>query len=259
MEFYDEYFTDSDKPYAENLNDGLLLIDAFNVTVPVVLPDMFRNSEFSASLNTPRKAGVGIVTLVNADSGVEIGVNTIRGSGEVVYRVYPNFNEFYKWERILLSKTGNVSISFRDIEGNPISASVGADGFISDNSALKTLQEIDVVLTLNHATINKILIYFVNDHDKSERTGALLEADQLVNVNGTVTANDDRVVSGDTVKRALDSLDDSIHDDITELSESIDTKLDNLDGDVDSKLDTLEDAIDTKLNLKEDFNYEVDL
>lgn len=179
---FDEFFTNGDKPYAENLNDSLLLLDAFNVTVPVSLPDMFSNGEFNSSLNVPRKAGVSIVTLKSVDSGVTIGSNMISGTGDVVFRVYPNFNSFYKWQSISFEKSGSVNVSFKKTDDSLINTSVNDNGIISENTALKVLQEIDVVLSLSDATVSNILINFVNNQNNRTRTGAVLEASQIHNL-----------------------------------------------------------------------------
>ena len=179
---FDEFFTNGDKPYAENLNDSLLLLDAFNVTVPVSLPDMFSNGEFNSSLNVSRKAGVSIVTLKSVDSGVTIGSDMISGTGDVVFRVYPNFNSFYKWQSISFEKSGSVNVSFKKTDGSLINASVNDNGVISDSPALKVLQEIDVVLSLSDATVSNVLINFVNNQNNRTRTGAVLEASQIHNL-----------------------------------------------------------------------------
>ena len=179
---FDEFFTNGDKPYAENLNDSLLLLDAFNVTVPVSLPDMFSNGEFNSSLNVPRKAGVSIVTLKSVDTGVTIGSDMISGTGDVVFRVYPNFNSFYKWQSISFEKSGSVNVSFKKTDGSLINASVNDNGVISDSSVLKVLQEIDVVLSLSDATVSNVLINFVNNQNNRTRTGAVLEASQIHNL-----------------------------------------------------------------------------
>ena len=200
---FDEFFTDNDKPYAENLNDALLLLDAFDVTVPVSLPDMFSNGAFSDSIGVSRKAGVSIVNLMSVGSGVTVGTDSITGSGEVVFRVYPNFNGFYKWYSIIADYSGTVSIGFRKTDGTSISANISSTGIISDNSALKTLQAVDVVFTLTNATLSNILINFQNNHNKTTRTGAKLEASQLVNVNGTVASGNTEAVNGDTVNTAI--------------------------------------------------------
>ena len=99
---FDEFFTDGDKPYAENLNDSLALIDAFDVIVPTKMPTMFNNAEFSSTVNVTRKCGVALVTLKSVGSGVTVGTSSISGTGDVVFRVYPNFNSFYKWSKIIM-------------------------------------------------------------------------------------------------------------------------------------------------------------
>ena len=234
---FDEFFTDGDKPYSENLNDSLVLTDAFDLSVPLCMPDGFSNGEFSSTLNVTRKCNVGLVTLKSVGSGVTVGTSQISGSGEVVFRVYPNFNCFYKWDKILLEKSGTVDISFRKPDGSGITATVGVDGIISDNNALKQLQEIDVVFTLSSATINNILIWFVNNQGTRNRTGARLEASQLANVNGTVTANDDKAVNGGTVKTALDDLHTTVTGEIEDLSDSVTANISSLTSSVALKED----------------------
>ena len=206
---YNEFFTDSDKPYAENLNDSLLLLDAFDVTVPIEMPGMFSNGEFSSTTNVARKCGVGIVTLKSVASGVTVGTSSIGGTGEVVFRIYPNFNSFYKWYKLILTKTGTVSVAFKKTDGTTISTSIGSDGVISEVTALKQLQEIDLVLTLTSATITGIHIDFVNNQTTRTRTGALLEASQLTDVNGTITNGETKAVSGGTVYTALNTKENS--------------------------------------------------
>lgn len=266
---YEEFFTDSDKPYAENLNDSLVLTDAFDLSVPLCMPDGFSNGEFSSTLNVTRKCNVGLVTLKSVGAGVTVGTSQISGSGEVVFRVYPNFNCFYKWDKILLEKSGTVGISFRKPDGSGITATVGSDGIISDSSALKQLQEIDVVFTLSSATINNILIWFVNNQGTRNRTGARLEASQLVNVNGTVSANDDKAVNGGTVKTALDNLHTTVTSEIEDLSDSITSETDSklaLKEDKSNKVTTLDTnsahypsctAVNDGLVLKENLSNKV--
>lgn len=231
---FDEFFTDGDKPYAENLNDSLALIDAFDVTVPVKMPDLFNGGEFSSDVNVSRKCGVGIVTLKSVDTGVTIGTSSISGSGDVVFRIYPNFNSFYKWNKIIFEKTGTVSVAFKKTDGTNISATVGNDGIISEASALKQLQEIDVVITLTSATISSILIEFVNNHSNRTRTGALLEASQLTNIDGVIAEDSTDAVNGGTVYTALDDLNTGLSGDISDL--------DSAKEDVANKVTTLDDS-----------------
>ena len=219
---YNEFFTDKDKPYSENLNDALCLVDAFDLTVPLNMPAGFSNGEFSSNIGITKKCGVGLVTLMSRDSGVTIGTDSIAGSGEVVFRIYPNFNSFYKWSKILLTKTGNVTIGFRRVDGTDISVTVDSDGNISDNTDLRELKEIDLVLTLSSATISQVLVWFVNDQTAGRvRSSALLEASQLANVNGQVVTGNTEAVNGGTVKTALDSLHSTVTDEIEDLEDSI--------------------------------------
>ena len=267
---YNEFFTDKDKPYSENLNDALCLVDAFDLTVPLNMPAGFSNGEFSSNIGITKKCGVGLVTLMSRDSGVTIGTDSIAGSGEVVFRIYPNFNSFYKWSKILLTKTGNVTIGFRRVDGTDISVTVDNDGNISDNTDLRELKEIDLVLTLSSATISQVLVWFVNDQTVGRvRSSALLEASQLANVNGQVVAGEVKAVNGGTVKTALDSLHSTVTDEIEDLEDSItgetNTKL-VLKEDKSNKVTALDSnsshypsctAVNTGLNLKEDKSNKV--
>ena len=225
---YDEFFTDSDKPYAENLNDALLLLDAFDVTVPVSMPEMYNNGEFNSTVDVTRKCGVALVTLKSVDSGVTIGTDEISGTGDVVFRVYPNFNSFYKWSKIVLEKSGTVSVAFKKIDGTSISATVGADGTISEAADLKTLQEIDVVLSLSNASISNILIWFINNQGERTRAGALLAAEQLVNVHTSIVEDDPVVVSGGAVYDSVELLSSQITE-LTEDKENKNNKVNVLD------------------------------
>ena len=222
---WDSFFTDGDKPYSENLNDSLMLCDAFDVTVPAEMPTMFSNGEFNSTVNVTRKCGVALVTLKSVASGITVGTSAISGTGDIVFRVYPNFNSFYKWSKIILEKYGTVSIAFRKTDGTSISATVGSDGTISETGALKQLQEIDVVLTLTNANISNILIEFVNNHTAGRtRTGALLEASQLANVDGAVASGETKAVNGGVVYDAIDSVNTELSADIFSLSNVVSGK-----------------------------------
>lgn len=245
---YEEFFTDGDKPYSENLNDSLVLTDAFDLSVPLCMPDGFSNGEFNSTLNVTRKCNVGLVTLKSVDNGVTIGTDSISGTGSVVFRVYPNFNCFYKWDKVIVEKSGTVGISFRKPDGSGITATVGSDGTISDSSALKQLVEVDLVLTLSDASISQICVWFVNNHNKSVRTGALLEASQLANVDGEVVSGETKAVNGGTVKTALDNLHTTVTGEIEDLSDSVTSDLNSLSNSVNNKL-ALKEDVSNKVNV----------
>ena len=238
---WDSYFKNEDKPYAENLNDALILLDAFDVTVPCKMPDMFSNGQFSSTTEVERKCGVAIVTLKSVASGVTVGTSSISGTGAITFRVYPNFNSFYKWKSIVLDKTGTVAIGFKKADGTTISATVASDGTISEANALKELAPIDVTLTLTSATINSITIGFVNNQTSRARSSANIDASCLINIDGTVAENDEKAVNGGTVYTALDNLSDSIAGDISSLSDTVDGKLD-LKESLSNKVTTLDSS-----------------
>lgn len=94
MSNFDDYFRGDDKPFAENLNDALLLSNVFDFTVPIELPTMFSNGQW-VNTTSSRKCGVSLITIENLGSLTVTG-NTIDGNDNLVLRFYPNFNSFGK-------------------------------------------------------------------------------------------------------------------------------------------------------------------
>ena len=105
MSEFDEYFTDNDKPFAENLNDALLLSNVFDFTVPISMPTMFSNGQW-VNTTSSRKCSVSLVTIEDLDSLSVTGAN-IQGTGTLVLKFYPNFNSFGKITK--LEWTGDVT------------------------------------------------------------------------------------------------------------------------------------------------------
>ena len=111
MSLYDDYFTNDDKPFAENFNDALLLSNVFDLTVPIELPRMFNNGEWSTGTGQ-RKAGVSIIQTEGIDgSDVVIDTyedeqgNTVCGlmanaTATVLITVYPNFNQYGNLQKV---------------------------------------------------------------------------------------------------------------------------------------------------------------
>ena len=104
MSEFDEYFTDNDKPFAENLNDALLLSNVFDFTVPIELPTMFSNGQW-VNTTSSRKCSVSLVTIEELNGLSVTGAN-IQGTGTLVLKFYPNFNSFGKISK--LEWTGDV-------------------------------------------------------------------------------------------------------------------------------------------------------
>lgn len=111
MSLYDDYFTNDDKPFAENFNDALLLSNVFDLTVPIELPRMFNNGEWSTGTGQ-RKAGVSIIQTEGID-GTDVAIDTYEDeqgdtvcelfanvNTTVLITVYPNFNQYGNLQKV---------------------------------------------------------------------------------------------------------------------------------------------------------------
>lgn len=105
MSNFDDYFRGDDKPFAENLNDALLLSNVFDFTVPIELPTMFSNGQW-VNTTSSRKCSVSLVTIEDLDGLSVTGAN-IQGTGTLVLKFYPNFNSFGKITKV--EWTGDVT------------------------------------------------------------------------------------------------------------------------------------------------------
>lgn len=102
MSQYDDYFTNDDKPFAENFNDALLLSNVFDLTVPIELPRMFNDGEWSTGTGQ-RKAGVSIIQTEGIDnSNIRITNNSLIANNDatVLITVYPNFNQYGNLQKV---------------------------------------------------------------------------------------------------------------------------------------------------------------
>lgn len=102
MSQYDDYFTNDDKPFAENFNDALLLSNVFDLTVPIELPRMFNDGEWSTGTGQ-RKAGVSIIQTEGIDNtNVRITNNSLiaNNNATVLITVYPNFNQYGNLQKV---------------------------------------------------------------------------------------------------------------------------------------------------------------
>ena len=140
------FFNDSNKAYTENLNDGILVGNAFDWTVEVSLPEdtgsVFPNS------STIVMAKVADV-YITPNSNLSIGSSIENSSGSSqVYRltVYPNFNRFGGFKSITLEGDGTFYIANKGAN-NPIANNLDYDD-LSNVPELKVLKEYDIVVTI---------------------------------------------------------------------------------------------------------------
>ena len=140
------FFNDSNKAYSENLNDGILVGNAFDWTVEVSLPSdtgsVFPNS------STIVMAKVADV-YITPNSNLSIGSTISNSSGSSqVYRltVYPNFNRFGGFKSIALDGDGTFYIANKGAN-TPIANNLDYDD-LSNVPELKVLKEYDIVVTI---------------------------------------------------------------------------------------------------------------
>jgi len=206
------FFNDSNKAYSENLNDGILVGNAFDWTVDVALPTdtggVFPNS------NTIVMAKVADV-YISPNSNLSIGSTISNSSGSSqVYRltVYPNFNRYGGFKSI--SVTASSGVTFY-IANKGASTPIANNLDYSDLSSvpeLKVLKEYDIVLTIpNGKSVSGL--EFVFQSSRADVSGSINQA----NVSGLQNALSSKVdkVNGkglssndftDTYKSNLDDL-----------------------------------------------------
>lgn len=168
MVLYDDYFTNEDKPFAENLNDALLLSNVFDMTVDVEAPLMFSNKTW-VSTTSPRKCGVSILTLKEGlPSGVSVGTDsstgnsTLTGTGTVKLSWYPNFNSFGKFKAISWENTGTIVVNLKTSDGATIASNISKGNIENQSSELRTLQEIIIELVFTNATLKSLTVTMEN-------------------------------------------------------------------------------------------------
>lgn len=193
MSNYDEYFTDGDKPFAENLNDALLLSNVFDLTVPIELPLMFNNKSW-VNTTSPRKAGVSIVTLDELMNGITIGTdeedNSILTATEDTafgFYFYPNFNSFGKIKSIEWEGAGNITIDLYTNSNELITENI-SQGIIAEGSV--HLRELKPILFVINMPQNSVLnaMKITMDNTEKERYGAEVG---ISDVNGLETSLED--------------------------------------------------------------------
>ena len=173
------FFKHNDKVYSENLNDSILVSNAFDWTVEVSLPNdtgsVFPNS------STVVKAKVADVN-INPNSNLSIGETVSNDSGsnqEYRLTVYPNFNRFGGFKSITLEGDGTFYIANKGAT-TPIVNNLDYDE-LEDVPELKVLKEYDIVVTIpNGGEVNGLS--FIFQSSSADVSGSISQD----NVIGTV-------------------------------------------------------------------------
>ena len=193
----ENFFKHDDKAYAENLNDAVLIGNAFNFEVPVNLPSMYLNNHFPTDTNV-HKAGVADVTIISSGSlsvGDEAITNNTNSSQMLRLRIYPNFNNFYAWKKLNWTCTGDVTVNICDAGTStsllPSGALTNPDNetLLNGISNLQGLKEYDLLITIPvNGELNTLKIIFINNHNAPNKVSAQLNLSSFSNSTYTVTA-----------------------------------------------------------------------
>ena len=174
------FFNDSNKAYTENLNDGILVGNAFDWTVEVSLPSdtgsVFPNS---STIVMAKVADVSITP--NSNLSIGSSIENSSGSSQV-YRltVYPNFNRFGGFKSITLEGDGTFYIANKGANA-PIANNLDYDD-LGNVPELKVLKEYDIVVTIpNNGEVTGL--GFVFQSSSANVSGSISQA----NVAGLTT------------------------------------------------------------------------
>ena len=188
----ENFFKHDDKAYAENLNDAILIANSFNYQVPVNIPSMYSNHHYPSNNNT-YKAGVADITIISSGSlsiGDEAITNNTNSSQILRLRIYPNFNNFYAWEKLNWTCTGDVTVNICDTGTNTSLLPSGAltnpnnEILLNGISSLQGLKEYDLLITIPaNGILNTLSIVFINNWNSSNRISASISQ---ANVSGLV-------------------------------------------------------------------------
>jgi len=198
------FFNDSNKAYSENLNDGILVGNAFDWTVDVSLPTdtggVFPNS---STIGMAKVADV----YISPNSNLSIGSTISNSSGSSqVYRltVYPNFNRYGGFKSISVTASSGVTFYIANKGAtSPIASNLDYSD-LSSVPELKVLKEYDIVLTIpNGKSVSGL--EFVFQSSSASVSASLLQSNVTGlsdSLNAKVNVSDikDNLTSTDTNK-----------------------------------------------------------
>lgn len=205
----ENFFKHDNKAYTENLNDAILIANAFDYQVPVNIPGMYGNNHYPND-NNIHKVGVADVTIVSSGS-LSIGDTSITNNSNTSQvlrlRVYPNFNSFYAWKKLNWTCTGDVTVNICDTGTStsllPSGALTNPDNetLLNGISSLQGLKEYDLLITIPvSGVLNTLSLVFVNNWNSQNRVSASINQsnvtgleEDLESVNSSLENLDERL------------------------------------------------------------------
>lgn len=224
MAMYDDYFRSDDKPFAENLNDALLLSNVFDLTVGIEMPKMFSNSSW-VNTTSPRKCSVAILTLkeglptgVTVSTDSDTGNSVLTGTGTVKLSFYPNFNAFGKYNSMTWESDGSIVVNLKTDDGSIIVNNINNGDITSASTELQTLKEIVIEIVMSNATLKSFEV--VMENKQAKRYGATVGISDVTGLNATIT---------------------NINSEIEQVNDNLDASISNIE----NKLEVINSDIET--------------
>lgn len=147
-ELANDFFKHGDKGYVENLNDGLLLGNAFDYTLEVGLP-ADTGSVFPSSSDVVKAKVCDVSITPNSNLSIGSTISNSSGSSQT-YRltVYPSFNRYGGFKSISLTASSGVTFYVANKGGtSPIANNLDYSD-LGNVPELKVLKEYDIVVTI---------------------------------------------------------------------------------------------------------------
>ena len=202
------FFKNGDKAYSENLNDSILVGNAFDLIIGVALPTdtggVFPNS------STVVKAKVADLS-ITPNSNLSIGSSIENSSGSSqTYRltVYPNFNRFGGFKSISLTADSGVTFYIANKGGtSPIASNLDYDD-LGNVPELKLLKEYDIVITI--PSNKKVTgLEFVFQSSSADVSGSISQSN-VTGLGDRLTAIESKDTQQDGRLTALEEVDDGV-------------------------------------------------
>ena len=211
MSGYDDYITHDDKPFAENINDALLLSNVFDLTVPIELPKMFSNATWVNTVNE-RKAGVAVVTLDELMSGINIGTDsegksilTATENTSFGFYFYPNFNAFGGIKSINWEGTGDITVDLYTNNNVLIIENISKGIIDNPGPQLRRLEPLIIVINMSQGSVlNKFKVVMRNK--EKERYGATVGITDVTGLDNQINTINTRLSAVENENTAQSSL-----------------------------------------------------
>ena len=140
------FFKHNDKVYSENLNDSVLVGNAFSWSISIDLPTD-SDALFPTGSDVVKAKVADVYATPNSKLGIGSTIENSSGSSQV-YRltVYPNFNRFGGFTFVSLEGDGSVIITEKG-GTSPVRNNLDYSN-LGNVTELKTLREYDLVVTI---------------------------------------------------------------------------------------------------------------